>query len=305
MVVNKTRDNFNPRTPRGVRLFPRPRSQCNLHISIHAPREGCDCALPVRGGQSGGEFQSTHPARGATDWGIRCSKWTAYISIHAPREGCDPGLQGLATRADVFQSTHPARGATKAMEIGKQAFMISIHAPREGCDLPLFPRDRIARAISIHAPREGCDCCCQTQRAIDGVFQSTHPARGATCMRGRLKQRYLPFQSTHPARGATLQSVLETSLLLISIHAPREGCDRGGASRWSASGANFNPRTPRGVRPSASVPLELLLRFQSTHPARGATANFTKEQRVCLAQFAYLHKGKKAEHTKTNSPMLH
>jgi len=24
-----------------------------------------------------------------------------------------------------------------------------------------------------------------------------------------------------------------------------------------------------------------------------------------LAQFAYLHKGKKAEHTKTNAPMLH
>lgn len=47
------------------------------------------------------------------------------------------------------------------------------------------------------------------------------------------------------------------------------------------------------------------LTFQSTHPARGATANFTKEQRVCLAQFAYLHKGKKAEHTKTNAPMLH
>ena len=45
--------------------------------------------------------------------------------------------------------------------------------------------------------------------------------------------------------------------------------------------------------------------FQSTHPARGATANFTKEQRVCSAQFAYLHKGKKAEHTKTNAPMLH
>lgn len=48
-----------------------------------------------------------------------------------------------------------------------------------------------------------------------------------------------------------------------------------------------------------------MVKFQSTHPARGATANFTKEQRVCLAQFAYLHKGKKAEHTKTNAPMLH
>ena len=68
----------------------------------------------------------------------------------------------------------------------------------------------------------------------------------------------------------------------ISIHAPREGCDT---------------ETVDGLKADVA--------FQSTHPARGATANFTKEQRVCLAQFAYLHKGKKAEHTKTNAPMLH
>ena len=68
---------------------------------------------------------------------------------------------------------------------------------------------------------------------------------------------------------------------------------------------NFNPRTPRGVRPAVGETYAIMGIFQSTHPARGATANFTKEQRVCLAQFAYLHKGKKAEHTKTNAPMLH
>ena len=71
-------------------------------------------------------------------------------------------------------------------------------------------------------------------------------------------------------------------LIFISIHAPREGCDCCSALRSL-----------------------IAYGFQSTHPARGATANFTKEQRVCLAQFAYLHKGKKAEHTKTNAPMLH
>ena len=71
-------------------------------------------------------------------------------------------------------------------------------------------------------------------------------------------------------------------LAYISIHAPREGCDAVEVV---------------GVKKEQA--------FQSTHPARGATANFTKEQRVCLAQFAYLHKGKKAEHTKTNAPMLH
>ena len=68
---------------------------------------------------------------------------------------------------------------------------------------------------------------------------------------------------------------------------------------------DFNPRTPRGVRRTPERGVEEVREFQSTHPARGATANFTKEQGVCLAQFAYLHKGKKAEHTKTNAPMLH
>ena len=138
----------------------------------------------------------------------------------------------------------------------------------------------------------------------------------------------MAFQSTHPARGATAQDYRAfVAEFLISIHAPREGCDQPGRS-IRIRDRDFNPRTPRGVRlscfslrrtvlvdfnPRTPRGVRLTLRsdrpkrseFQSTHPARGATANFTKEQRVCLAQFAYLHKGKKAEHTKTNAPMLH
>ena len=51
------------------------------------------------------------------------------------------------------------------------------------------------------------------------------------------------FQSTHPVRGATMTTKLNTFPVLISIHAPREGCD---ASRKQAEGKprNFNPRTP-------------------------------------------------------------
>ena len=135
-------------------------------------------------------------------------------------------------------------------------------------------------------------------------FQSTHPARGATVRGGRPgshRKNFNPrtprgvrllqeqeaeleqvFQSTHPARGATHRHIQGRQYSKISIHAPREGCDSSGLTRCAISHV-----------------------FQSTHPARGATANFTKEQRVCLAQFAYLHKGKKAEHTKTNAPMLH
>ena len=137
------------------------------------------------------------------------------------------------------------------------------------------------KSISIHAPREGCD------------------------------KPILPV----------------CAVSSISIHAPREGCDididcvvcpkcdfnprtprgvRQNNIRYYKNPLTyFNPRTPRGVRPYRDMQQDPTAGFQSTHPARGATANFTKEQRVCLAQFAYLHKGKKAEHTKTNAPMLH
>ena len=55
------------------------------------------------------------------------------------------------------------------------------------------------------------------------------------------------FQSTHPVRGATLGVMDVGDSTVISIHAPREGCDP--------------PRKPSNR----------LLKFQSTHPVRGAT----------------------------------
>ena len=92
---------------------------------------------------------------------------------------------------------------------------------------------------------------------------------------------------------------------VISIHAPREGCDDQARKRVHRPG-QISIHAPReGCDERLYLLNAMTMRFQSTHPARGATANFTKEQRVCLAQFAYLHKGKKAEHTKTNAPMLH
>ena len=57
------------------------------HISIHAPREGCD--------------PPTDPIMLVTD-----------ISIHAPREGCDTDAMRISCRKILFQSTHPVRGAT-------------------------------------------------------------------------------------------------------------------------------------------------------------------------------------------------
>ena len=159
--------------------------------------------------------------------------------------------------------------------------IISIHAPREGCDHGCTA-DGQAKKISIHAPREGCDAVVAPMRWYGFRFQSTHPARGATSRR-------------HPQSGA----------IPISIHAPREGCDRQ-VRGFTTTAIRISIHAPReGCDVQILSAFFIGLKFQSTHPARGATANFTKEQRVCLAQFAYLHKGKKAEHTKTNAPMLH
>ncbi len=183
--------------------------------------------------------------------------------------------------ACIFQSTHPARGATEAVIKDRPHHPISIHAPREGCDRAACQVVAVPVRISIHAPREGCD-----EITMDGDVPYTY------------------FNPRTP-RGVRLEAVIkDRPHHPISIHAPREGCD--GRFRTGALFPRyFNPRTPRGVRLDDFARACVLMEFQSTHPARGATANFTKEQGVCLAQFAYLHKGKKAEHTKTNAPMLH
>ena len=70
----------------------------------------------------------------------------------------------------------------------------------------------------------------------------------------------------------------------VSIHAPREGCDyrlRGITRRP----LRFNSRTPGGVRRvRALTPSALDVKFQFTHPGRGATrtASSSSLWRVCF-----------------------
>ena len=123
---------------------------------------------------------------------------------------------------------------------------ISIHAPREGCDG--WTTCLITRAvISIHAPREGCDTIGGAVSLPVAKFQSTHPVRGATAQKA-YDEAVKAFQSTHPVRGATLWKQANGDQSGISIHAPREGCDR-----------------------LTCQVIGDLREFQSTHPVRGAT----------------------------------
>ena len=56
-------------------------------------------------------------------------------------------------------------------------------------------------------------------------FQSTRPARGATMTPSPQAAAWSTFQSTRPARGATVRIEEKAAVLVISIHAPREGRD--------------------------------------------------------------------------------
>ena len=100
---------FNPRTPCGVRPLKRVQLFHSCVISIHAPLAGCDqkssgpsqsrwisIHAPLAGCDCVGLldppivsiFQSTHPLRGATNFGWECFRRN-HISIHAPLAGCD------------------------------------------------------------------------------------------------------------------------------------------------------------------------------------------------------------------------
>ena len=249
----------------------RTRPDCNrtADISIHAPREGCDSdvlaqALPGR------EFQSTHPARGATRQWQTTSTQGSYFNPRTPR-----GVR------QIRGGRHLARRP------------ISIHAPREGCDSasapstaqsghfnPRTPRGvrRLLllfcfkfQVISIHAPREGCDRGLQQRLWLWLLFQSTHPARGATTSGRAYRALTTKFQSTHPARGATFIGLLFAHIYTISIHAPREGCDDPDFV-YTIGETVISIHAPReGCDSKINGVSATTVKFQSTHPARGAT----------------------------------
>ena len=78
--------NFNPRSPRGERLFCVISSRLHFRISIHAPRGGSDQALS----QWVHPYTiSIHAPRGGSDDCKQYDRPVCCISIHAPRGGSD------------------------------------------------------------------------------------------------------------------------------------------------------------------------------------------------------------------------
>ena len=192
----------------------------------------------------------------------------------------------------LFQFTHPGKGATWFTFRGVSIVAVSIHAPWEGCDQfkNFICEDRLA--VSIHAPWEGCDSVILTTESEKKEFQFTHPGKGATttlticnslicCFNSRTLGRVrrirevlaipdILFQFTHPGKGATASASAKFFSTWVSIHAPWEGCDLLVADK-SNTFFRFNSRTLGRVRRSAPYQILLSVRFQFTHPGKGAT----------------------------------
>ncbi len=146
----------------------------------------------------------------------------------------------------VFQFTHPVRGATMANLIeNREETRFNSRTP---CGVRLVLRRRCLVAL---------------------LFQFTHPVRGATSRHNQLTIR-ISVSIHAPRAGCDFVLTKLMSVMVVSIHAPRAGCDGsffyGFIQRWS-----FNSRTPCGVRRHSYTLPRIYLRFQFTHPVRGAT----------------------------------
>ena len=101
-------------------------------------------------------FQSTPPARGATDNQIRRLHKQKHFNPR-PREGGDIVDKLLSDMRKIISIHAPREGGDVLVCHVLTSLIISIHAPREGGDHHAAVRRSVAAVISIHAPREGGD----------------------------------------------------------------------------------------------------------------------------------------------------
>ena len=176
--TNRRSGYFNPRSP-------------------HGERHNAPGVMPQESA-----FQSTLPARGATDPDGE-SYETKHISIHAPRTGSD------------WWS-----------ELRKGKDDISIHAPRTGSDTASIIAFASAIDFNPRSPH-GERPLPRLESRNDTIFQSTLPARGATAVVSHACGLGADFnpRSPHGERPNLFFEAIR--IIKISIHAPRTGSDRG------------------------------------------------------------------------------
>lgn len=117
---------------------------------------------------------------------------------------------------------------------------------------------------NMNRPAPLCGVSCKLTRRPCKTVQSTHP-RGV---------RHL-FEHGHQLRQ------------IISTHAPREGCDAA-TSTGTLSYANFNPRTPRGVRQQTLPKSREFAWLNSLICTRGRRLSIQKQTRLCSIKLSFM-----------------
>ena len=119
-------------------------------------------------------------------------------------------------------------------------------------------------------PGRGATCISSSRALSTSAFQFTHPGRGATLL--PIFQSVLQwFQFTHPGRGATAKTFEDAERAIVSIHAPREGCDPDNEGKSYVERSFQFTHPGRGATYLRSTLAALWVMFQFTHPGRGAT----------------------------------
>ena len=189
----------------------RGRPESRRGISIHAPREGCDSKTDEEY-YTELEFQSTHPARGATVL-LWCLPADRLISIHAPREGCDHADGHVTVNKTPFQSTHPARGATSRAACRRAgALNFNPRTPRGVRHVKGFHRYKVRNDFNPRTPR--------------GVRQQTLPK----------SREFAWLNLLICTRGRRLSIQKQTRLCSIKLSFMLFGCEPAGegVSSWTS-----------------------------------------------------------------------
>ena len=172
----------------------------------------------------------------------------------------------------------PLAGCDACFGFAETFFCISIHAPLAGCDVGMVAKLIAQYIISIHAPLAGCDGKYSGDRTVTTNFNPRTPCGVRRYGRVISPPEQLYFN-------------------------PRTPCGVRHNRRRKGHGRNnhFNPRTPCGVRRYFFVRVQYDIKFQSTHPLRGATRRPPRGG-VQLFKFQSTHPLRGATHSRGRCP---
>ena len=193
------------------------------------------------------------------------SRIHSRVSIHAPREGCDRSSTSRPSANQRFQFTHPGRGATylQGDELYPWEFQFT-HPGRGATRTPCRRPSRKAPFQFTH-PGRGATPKRVRERGQTWGFNSRTPGGVRHLLSPTISIKYYCFNSRTPGGVRQHQPLCKGAAHQVSIHAPREGCDR----RYLSETTNllsFNSRTPGGVRLTRISVQRAISRFNSRTP---------------------------------------